>query len=174
MINSQDSQIPKNKEPKDSQSTTQSIDSQGIMLSIEENPTACDLESFWQILIDYNRSKAGIAKHEKLNILLRDDEGKVMGGLNGVISRGWLFVENLAIKESHRSMGLGATLLKAAEEESIKRGCKAAYLDTFSFQALPFYQKQGYSIFGTLPDFPEGHSKYFLWKKLESVAAKTI
>jgi GNAT superfamily N-acetyltransferase len=143
-----------------------SIDLQGIELSIEETPASGDLESFWQILIDYNRSKAGIAKHEKLNILLRDKDRHIIGGLNGVISRGWLFVENLAVAENHRGLGLGITLLKSAEEEAIRRGCHAAYLDTFSFQALPFYQKQGYEIFGSLPDFPPGHDRHFLWKKL--------
>lgn len=34
-----------------------------------------------------------------------------------------------------------------------------------SFQALPFYQKQGYSVFGELPDMPPGHVSYFLKKQ---------
>lgn len=36
----------------------------------------------------------------------------------------------------------------------------------FSFQALPFYQKQGYEIFGTLDRFPDAHQRYFLRKTL--------
>ncbi|GET35341.1 putative N-acetylmannosamine-6-phosphate epimerase superfamily protein [Microseira wollei NIES-4236] len=48
-----------------------------------------------------------------------------------------------------------------AESEAKKRGCHHCYLDKFSFQALGFYQKLGYQIFGILQDFPPGHQRYF-------------
>ncbi|MDB5536981.1 MAG: Acetyltransferase family protein, partial [Devosia sp.] len=40
------------------------------------------------------------------------------------------------------------------------------WLDTFSFQARPFYEKLGYSVFGTIPDYPPGGARYFLSKTL--------
>ena len=40
------------------------------------------------------------------------------------------------------------------------------WLDTFSFQARRFYEKLGYVVFGELPDYPAGHSRYFLQKRL--------
>jgi hypothetical protein len=57
-------------------------------------------------------------------------------------------------------------LLAAGEEEAMRRGCANACLETFSFQALPFYEKRGYVVFGRLPDFPPGGAKYFLAKPL--------
>jgi hypothetical protein len=45
-------------------------------------------------------------------------------------------------------------------------GAKNAYLDTFSFQAPEFYKKCGHQEFGTLENFPTGHTRYFLTKKL--------
>jgi hypothetical protein len=39
------------------------------------------------------------------------------------------------------------------------------WLDTFSFQARPFYEKLGYEVFGQLEDYPRGHSRYFLQKR---------
>ena len=33
------------------------------------------------------------------------------------------------------------------------------------FQALSFYQKLGYQIFGQLEDYPVGHTRYFLQKR---------
>jgi hypothetical protein len=40
------------------------------------------------------------------------------------------------------------------------------FLSTFSFQARPFYERFGYEVFGELPDYPEGHSLYFMKKML--------
>jgi GNAT superfamily N-acetyltransferase len=101
-----------------------------------------------------------------LIILLRDGTGNVVGGIKGETYWGWLYVENLSVKKSLRKQGLGKKLLEQAEREAISRGCKFAYLDTFSFQALPFYEKQGYAIFGSLKDFPKGNIRYFLKKEL--------
>jgi hypothetical protein len=35
-----------------------------------------------------------------------------------------------------------------------------------SFQAQPFYEKQGYTVFGVLEDLPDGHKRIFLKKDL--------
>ncbi|EAS6424226.1 N-acetyltransferase, partial [Salmonella enterica] len=38
-------------------------------------------------------------------------------------------------------------------------------VDTFSFQALPFYEKQGYILQMSLPDFPKvGSQRHYLIK----------
>ena len=33
-------------------------------------------------------------------------------------------------------------------------------------QALPFYEKHGYTVFGVLENYPTGHSRYFVRKSL--------
>lgn len=137
-----------------------------IKLTIEETPDKDDLEAFWNILRKYNQEQAGKANIQKLCILLRDSQGSVIGGLNGETLRGWLHVENLAVSDSHRHQGLGSQLLQVAEAEAIRRGCRSSHLDTYSFQALPFYEKHGYKIFGVLNDFPQGYKKIFLFKEL--------
>jgi hypothetical protein len=53
------------------------------------------------------------------------------------------------------------------ERQAQTRGCGASWLDTFSFQALDFYEALGYQRFGELADFPPGSSRYYLWKQLE-------
>jgi ribosomal protein S18 acetylase RimI-like enzyme len=67
---------------------------------------------------------------------------------------------------AHRGGGWGRALLERAEEEAIARGLQGVWLDTFSFQAPGFYQKLGYEVFGTLADYPPGHTRYFLRKTL--------
>jgi hypothetical protein len=41
-----------------------------------------------------------------------------------------------------------------------------ALLDTFDFQALSFYARLGYEVFGRLDDFPKGHTRFFVAKTL--------
>jgi len=53
-----------------------------------------------------------------------------------------------------------------AEEEALRRDCRSAWLDTFEFQARGFYERLGYSCFATLPEYPQGYSRYFLQKQL--------
>ncbi|PYR99544.1 MAG: hypothetical protein DMG16_17510 [Acidobacteria bacterium] len=65
-----------------------------------------------------------------------------------------------------RRKGLGRHLLDATEGEAKKRGCKFAELETFSFQALEFYQKKGYTVFHELDQIAGEHRWYFLKKNL--------
>jgi GNAT superfamily N-acetyltransferase len=101
-----------------------------------------------------------------VHIFMRDRENKVLGGIIGLAFGGWLYVSLLWVEESLRNRGHGTRLLKMAEDEAVKLGCKQAHLDTYSFEARPFYEKHGYKLFATLGNYPEGYSKYFLKKKL--------
>jgi predicted GNAT family acetyltransferase len=67
-----------------------------------------------------------------------------------------------------RGKGHATELIAATENQVLGRRCRYSYLDTFSFQARPFYEKVGYAVFGTLEDHPEGHSHYFMKKTLVS------
>lgn len=138
-----------------------------IELTIEDAPERDELDSYHHILKALNRFKPGEPGYRKLYILARDKDKRVVGGLNGEMYLGWLFIENLALDPRAQDQGLGSQLLKAAEDEAYKRRCFAVYLDTFSFQGLPFYQKHGYKVFGELKDCPQGHSRFFLYKRLD-------
>ena len=138
-----------------------------LSIDFEEEPDKQDLDSFSQILRQYNEAQVGPSGYKHLTIFIRNEAGAVVGGLTGATYWGWLYVDKLAVADSLRNRGLGKRLLENAEQTAIKRGCKFAYLDTFAFQALPFYEKLGYTIFGVLENFPEGKKRYFLQKKLD-------
>src|ERR1051326_4848312 len=136
-------------------------------IRVEDAPAEAEL-NFFSVLREYNIAQVGPSGHRPLTLFLRDAEGAIVGGLRGSTAWNGLYVSTFVLKEEIRRQGWGSRLLAAAEEEGRKRGCTFAYLDTFSFQALPFYQKQGYSIFGVLEDYPPGHRCYFLRKSLNS------
>jgi GNAT superfamily N-acetyltransferase len=142
-------------------------------IAIEVSSSSSEHDRVRQFVLEhlrkFNRQRAESPEFQTLSLGVRDGSGLV-GGLVGEIGWTWLFVELLWIAESHRGRGLGASLLKKAEAEAARRGARHAYLDTFDFQARPFYERQGYEIFGILEDYPPGHHRFFLQKRLTGTA----
>jgi len=95
---------------------------------------------------------------------------ETVGGLWGDTGWDYLHIEFLFVPEAARGAGIGRDLIRRAEDEAIRRGCRRAWLDTFSFQARGFYERLGYTVFGTLHDFPSGHSRFFMEKTLVPVS----
>jgi GNAT superfamily N-acetyltransferase len=135
-------------------------------LEIAWEPDAQDVRMVREAIYAYNRSKAGDQRYEPLTIFLRDSRGGLVGGLLGSTYWQWLTMDFLWVAEDLRGRGHGRQLVVAAEGEGLRRGCKHACLDTFSFQAKGFYEGLGYLAFGVLDDFPGEHKRYFLRKKL--------
>ncbi len=54
--------------------------------------------------------------------------------------------------------------MHAIEEFARREGCLGTYLDTFEYQALPFYEKLGYEQLGVLEGYPPGYRQYHLKK----------
>ena len=138
-------------------------------ITIEATGNAAEHEQVQQFVLrhlrEFNRERAVPPDFEALSLGVRDGDALV-GGLVGEIGWQWLFVELLWMAESHRGRGLGGSLLQAAEAAAVRRGARHVYLDTFDFQARPFYERQGYEVFGVLEDYPPGHRRFFLRKDL--------
>ncbi len=101
-----------------------------------------------------------------LEFVLRDPTGSVVGGALAETNAQWCFIKGLWVTEALRGRGHGSRLLAAVEDGARARGCIGVYLDTYSFQARPFYERHGYTVFGVLPDMPPGGAKYYLSKRL--------
>jgi GNAT superfamily N-acetyltransferase len=114
----------------------------------------------------YNTQQAGPELGSSLCFVLRAPDHTIVGGIIGDTHWGWLHINLMWITEELQGHGYGHQLLMAAEEEGRKRGAIHAYLDTFTFQAPEFYKKHGYQEFGVLDDFPPGHKRYYLTKRL--------
>jgi GNAT superfamily N-acetyltransferase len=144
--------------PKDPKST--------LTISMEEKPSIEDTTFVRYGLRDYNNLFATDDGYQPLTLFLRREDGSIAGGLLGEVYWGWLHISILWISEEFRGQGYGKRIMEMAENEALKRGCRAMHLDTMSFQAQPFYEKLGFAVFGKLDDLPEGFSRIYMWKKL--------
>jgi GNAT superfamily N-acetyltransferase len=92
-------------------------------------------------------------------------------GLWGRSLWGSLYIDIMFVPEPLRRSGIGMSLLRQAEQEAMRRGCREMWTDTYAFQARSFYEKAGFTVFGHLdgpaPIFP----RFFLRKKLGPEAA---
>lgn len=129
----------------------------------ESNPDAAFIR---EQLAAYNRQYAPEDHRRLFNVLLRDEQGRLAGGLLADMYWGWLGIKILWLREDARRQGWGAQMMREAEAEGLRRGCHHAMVDTMDFQAPEFYPKLGYEVWGVLDDLPTGHSRIFYKKKL--------
>lgn len=116
-------------------------------------------------LRDFNVAMVGDPQRQPVSLLVRDAHGATVGGLIGRIGYGWLFVELLGLPEAARGAGLGTRLMAEAESIARAAGCVGIWLDTYDFQARGFYERLGFEEFGTIADYPPGHSRHFMLKR---------
>lgn len=99
-------------------------------------------------------------------IFIKDTQGVVLGGVNGFSCYGCLYVDMLWLKDELRKQGLGKKLMMEAEKIGCKRRCTFSTVDTMDWEALPFYQKLGYSIEFVRKGFEKESKMYMLRKEL--------
>jgi GNAT superfamily N-acetyltransferase len=137
-------------------------------VTVESDASAADIQAVHDGLRAFNVAQIGPSGERPVHVFLRDTEGNVVGGLSGHIKWKWLYVAKLWVSDGYRSGGAGTRLMLAAEQYAREQGATNASLDTFGYQARPFYEKLGYRVFGTLEGFPPGSRQYFLTKSLHS------
>ena len=117
------------------------------------------LEAFLvERIYEFNAEATGHHDGRLLGAYMRDDSGRVVGALNGHTWGGCCVVAHLWVHASRRGRGIGTALLRAAETEARRRGCRQVVLSTHSFQAPGFYERHGYTARATVRDWPAGHA----------------
>lgn len=136
-----------------------------MSLKITTNPTPNEINEIYEGLLTHNLRYIQMEQYSPLAVF-KEDNGKKIGGITGDILGNWLRIRYLWVDKAYRGQNIGTELLQTMELAAKEKGAKYAEVDTFSFQALPFYQKQGFVIFGTLENYPISDNKYYLRKKL--------
>jgi N-acetylglutamate synthase-like GNAT family acetyltransferase len=127
--------------------------------------TTAEEDAFKEALGTWNMEVTGLRDYAPVNQVLKDEAGTIRGGVLAYVWGKWLHVETVWIEEEFRGQDWGTRLLEAVHLEGKAKGAEAAFLDTFDWQARPFYERFGYEVVATV-EMPAGHERYFMSKRL--------
>jgi GNAT superfamily N-acetyltransferase len=140
-----------------------------VQIRLKTEFTTEDVDAVRAPLIANNREASGrVAGYHPFVFHVLDDAGKPVGGAVGHGSFDWAFVELLMVPKALRGQGFGTQLMRLIEDFARERGLVGVWLDTFSFQARPFYEKLGYTVFGIIDNHPVGGQRFFMQKRLDT------
>jgi GNAT superfamily N-acetyltransferase len=134
---------------------TGAADKNGATITLTDNPDPA-LETVLDTgLADYNAEQTGVRDWRAMAVAVRDpDTGEPVGGLLGRTTLGLFFLDLFYLPEHLRRSGIGSRALRMAEEEAVRRGCRAAMLITINIQAPEFYARHGWEEFGRVASMP--------------------
>ena len=136
-------------------------------LSVTDHPPAEDIQRLEAGLTEHSLEFVDGPGFRPLAVFARSPTDELLGGAYGLVNWDWFHLKLLWVAERARSRSIGLRLLERIEDAARARGCSHAHLDTFSYQAQPFYERHGYRVFGVLSGYPTAdHSRLFLSKSL--------
>ena len=125
-----------------------------------------DKEEIFEKLLEYNLAHLEDKEPKEFAIYYEDDMLQKKAGIIGETHGKWLEVDFLWVEDSLRNQKIGSQLLLSAEKLAKERGCKYAFLNTFSFQAPNFYPKYGYQEVFVLEEYPVTGKRHYFTKEL--------
>lgn len=139
-----------------------------LIIALDNRRAGDDIE---RELLKSLRSSLPQSLNDSFVLTARANDGSLVGGLSASSSYSWLLIKTLWVDSAYRRMGAGAALLESAEAHAATElGCHAAWLDTSNPDAMQFYVKFGYEVFGQLSNgpgqMPELHRRWFMKKAL--------
>ncbi|GAA2227492.1 GNAT family N-acetyltransferase [Streptomyces indiaensis] len=117
-------------------------------------------------LTAFNTAAADGAVTEPLSVSVTDDNGDLVGGLTAWTWGTLCSVDLLWVREDRRHSGWGGRLLRAAQDEAVRRGCTDMIVSTYSFQAPGFYPRLGFREEARIGGVPGGHEDVYFHKRL--------
>src|SRR5215471_7659228 len=139
-----------------------------LTLELDEHNKPEDCRFIVDAVRGFNRGQTGNDPPRQVGYFLRDEQQRILGGVQGSLWGRSMHIDVLWVDDSQRNRGRGSQLMKAIEDYAAAHNHPLVYLETASFQALPFYQGLGYEVFGQLPEISRGETLFFLKKDLSS------
>ncbi|MDT0610806.1 GNAT family N-acetyltransferase [Streptomyces lancefieldiae] len=125
-------------------------------------------------LTAFNTAAADGARTEPLTVRVTDEAGTLVGGLTAWTWGTLASVDMLWVREEQRGAGWGSRLMRAAEDEAVRRGCTDMIVSTYTFQAPGFHPRLGHRERGRVEGVPGGHEDVYFHKRIGAGGAGRV
>ncbi len=120
-------------------------------LVVEDSPDPADLALLEEHVAAAAVAAAGVGAEQEFGIFLRDDDGRVLAGISGIVWVGTASCQAMRVDESLRGRGLAARALVAgAEHEARRRGCALVVFHAYDLLPPGLYERLGYETVGVI------------------------
>ncbi len=135
-------------------------------VGLEKKPLRAVHKRLGEGLDAHNIAEAGDYAASEFTVGVRDAKGEIRGGFRVEVYYESAFLKWAWVDPKLQRKGVGRALMAIAEAEAKRLGAANLWLDTFNFQARPFYEKLGYKVFGALKMGRPGVERFWLSKDL--------
>jgi ribosomal protein S18 acetylase RimI-like enzyme len=134
-------------------------------IEVLQNPDQQLIDYLDKKIADFNWENWEVSERTPLAVQIKNEKGEVIAGAAGRTFGDWLLINTLWVSDELRGQNIGSKILKEIELAAKQRGCSKCLLDTLNFQAMPFYEKLGYTTQWIQQNYPKTGCKYFMLKE---------
>lgn len=138
-----------------------------VKIIYESTPSTDDIQRLYDGIASHAQEKKQQPPIETFGFFAKDNHQNMVGGCNGAMFYGCLYIDSLWVNESYRGKSLGTQLVNAAEALGRERGCLFSTVNTMDWEALGFYQRLGYVVEFQRTGYFHQSTFYFLRKSLQ-------
>jgi GNAT superfamily N-acetyltransferase len=109
---------------------------------------------------------ADVGAEQEFGIFLRDDDGRVLAGISGIVWGGCCELQAMWVDESLRGRGLARALVAGAEAEALRRGCALVVFHAYDLLAPGLYEQLGYGTVAVIEGYPAASAARWYRKDL--------
>jgi GNAT superfamily N-acetyltransferase len=135
-------------------------------IEVLQNPDQQLIDYLDKKIADFNWENWEVSERTPLAVQIKNDKGEIIAGAAGRTFGDWLLINTLWVSDVLRGQNIGSKILREIEFAAKQRGCSKCLLDTLNFQAMPFYEKHGYTTQWIQDNYPKTGCKYFMLKEL--------
>jgi GNAT superfamily N-acetyltransferase len=135
-------------------------------LVVEDSPDPADLAMLEERVAEAAIAAAGLGDDSEFAIFVRDDEGRIVAGISGMVWGRCCELHAMWVDEPLRGRGLARALMAGAEDEARRRSCGLVVFHAYDLLAAGLYEHLGYETVGVIEGCPAGSAARWYRKSL--------
>ena len=136
-------------------------------LVVEDSPDPADLALLEERVERAAIAAAGVGDVHEFGIFVRDDAGRIFGGISCMAWGGYCELHALWVDPVLRGRLLSRALISGAEARARQQGCRLVGFHGYDLLApRRFYERLGYGVVGAIEGCPPGSAARWYRKEL--------